>query len=243
MNSIPIMATNSRINYHTYHTRTYWRSVDAHFQNVAGSVVCTLLPIKAANTLFMNVRNESPIRLSKMEVQKLLTLCSHSFSRWGREHISFLFVSNASNYIKKRQWCTKLNILRLTVGYLNAPIHRKTPKAERKIYTDQSSRTLQNFQVSGDRSVNHPLRGCGLGSRMGLGLIRNVFVIRSQIAGCSAGPVGYTITDTERACCDPLQINVFCFQYCTPLTESSAQSLETDWASHLHFSTMRHSIQ
>jgi len=55
-------------------TQNHYRSVDAHFQNGAGSVSLSSLPQKAANTSFMDVVSQSPLRLPKMEIQKSLTL-------------------------------------------------------------------------------------------------------------------------------------------------------------------------
>jgi hypothetical protein len=62
-----------------YMTKNRWRSVDAHFHDGAGSVSLFLLPIEAANTLFMVIDNLSPPRLSKIHDQELLTLRWCSF--------------------------------------------------------------------------------------------------------------------------------------------------------------------
>jgi len=43
-------------------TKNHRRSVDAHFQDVAGHVPHWFLPLKAANTLFMDGCNQSPLR-------------------------------------------------------------------------------------------------------------------------------------------------------------------------------------
>jgi hypothetical protein len=48
----------------------------------------SLLPIKAANTLFMTVCHLARPILSKIYNQQLLTLCWHLFSIWGREGIA-----------------------------------------------------------------------------------------------------------------------------------------------------------
>jgi len=48
-----VFTTKSRFYYPTYRTKNGGRSVDAHFQDGAGSVFLTLLPIKDLNTLIM----------------------------------------------------------------------------------------------------------------------------------------------------------------------------------------------
>ena len=75
-----IAATRSHFNYLTYKTKNRWRSVDAHFQDGAGSLILSFLTWKAANTSFMNGCNQSPLRLPKMRSEKSLTLCWCSFS-------------------------------------------------------------------------------------------------------------------------------------------------------------------
>jgi len=69
-----IGTTISLLNYLTYKTKNRWCSVDAQFQNGAGSVLLTLLPIMPANTAFMNGLNQSPCRLPMMQDQKILML-------------------------------------------------------------------------------------------------------------------------------------------------------------------------
>jgi len=116
--------TKSLINYLTYKTKNHWHHVDTDFQNGAGSVSLSLLPIMEAYTSFMNVCNQSPLRLPKMQHQRFLTLCWLSFSGWSREHISPAFGYKGSQYIQKRRWHTNVNILRLDVGYLNVTMNR-----------------------------------------------------------------------------------------------------------------------
>jgi len=60
--------------YPRYMTKNCGRSVNAHFQDGAGSVSLNHLPIQAANTLFMTICNLSPARLPRIHDQKLLTL-------------------------------------------------------------------------------------------------------------------------------------------------------------------------
>jgi len=65
--------------YPRYMTKNHWRSVDAHFYDVAGSVLLSLLPIKAANTSFMTICNQSSPRLPKIRNQASLMLRWRSF--------------------------------------------------------------------------------------------------------------------------------------------------------------------
>ena len=79
-------------------TKNGWRSVDAHFHDGVGSVLLSLLCIKAANTLFMTICNLSPPRLPKIHDQELLMLCWRSFSWWGRECFTVSFAYKGSEY-------------------------------------------------------------------------------------------------------------------------------------------------
>jgi len=71
---LEIAATRSLFNYHTYKTNNRWVSIDAHFQDGAGSMMLLFLTLKAANTWFMNGCNHSPRRIPKMHSQNSLTL-------------------------------------------------------------------------------------------------------------------------------------------------------------------------
>jgi len=86
-----VFTTKSRFDYPTYRTKNRWPSVDAHFQDVAVSVFLTLLPIKDTNTLIMCIHYQVTFLLPDLQDQKSLTLCWHSFSRWGRERVAFFF--------------------------------------------------------------------------------------------------------------------------------------------------------
>jgi len=57
------------------------------------------LPIKAANSWFLDVCNQAPLRLPKVWVQKSLTLCWCSFSKWGRECVTFSFAYTGEPYL------------------------------------------------------------------------------------------------------------------------------------------------
>jgi len=77
-------------------TKTHWRSIDAEFQDGAGRVSLSLLPIKAANNSFMTVCNLSTIRLHRMYDQTSLTLCWHSFSRCSTESVDMILSIKAT---------------------------------------------------------------------------------------------------------------------------------------------------
>jgi len=70
-----------------------------------------------------------------------------SFSGWGRERVSLVFEYMGCQYIEKGQWHTKVNILRLALGYLNVTMNIKTRNPEPEIGTDVSSQTRHNPRV------------------------------------------------------------------------------------------------
>ena len=72
-------------------TKNLWLTVEAHFQDGAGMVLQSVLPIKACKNYFMTYYNLSEVWFSKMHDQKSLTLCWRSFSWWGRESIAICF--------------------------------------------------------------------------------------------------------------------------------------------------------
>jgi len=97
--SVCIKTSKSLIHYLTYKTINRWCSVDAQFQNWAGSVSLSLLPIKAAYTSVMNVSDQTPCRVTMMQSQTLLTHCWHSFSQWGRQCVTVSFAYKCSLYL------------------------------------------------------------------------------------------------------------------------------------------------
>jgi hypothetical protein len=149
-------------------------------------------PTKTANSSWMEVCNQVPLRLPTMQQVKSLMLHWLSFSRWGREWVSYFFGYKGSQYLVlaylqpittqiaqdvkpqfvdaalmhiarmgqrpclsifwssrqpvhlTKQWRTIINILRLTVEYLSATIHRITRIAEPVIGPTRSSLTQQN---------------------------------------------------------------------------------------------------
>jgi len=178
-----------QLDYPRCKTKNRWRSVDAHFQNGAGSVSLSLLHIKAAYTSFMNVCIQLPLRLPKVQDQKSLTRGWLSFSGWGRERFSLVFDYKGGQYIRKGQQSINVNILGLAIGYLNATINRITWKPEPEIGTDRSSETRQNLRVDGYGSRFGPPRCSGSGFWMGLEPNRTVLAVRTRTAGGLPGPV------------------------------------------------------
>jgi len=155
---LTLTATKSQTKYLTYKTKNHWSMVDANFQNRAGSVLLSIMPMKVACTSFINVSNQSPLRYPLMHVQTSLTLRWLSFSTWVREYVTLSFDDKGGQYITKRQWHSKVNYLRLTVGYLNATIMRNTLKLELKRGSNGSSKSRQIRQVDRYWYRFHPLQ-------------------------------------------------------------------------------------
>ena len=82
-----LFATYCPPDYPTYRTKNRWRSVDAHFPDVAGSVSHSLFSIQAANTSFMTICNWLPTRLPKIHDQGSSTLRWRSFCHGCIHHM------------------------------------------------------------------------------------------------------------------------------------------------------------
>jgi len=136
---------------------------------------------------------QSPSRLLMMQDQKSLTRDWLSCSGWGKERVLLVFSDKGCRFIRKGQWCAKVNILRLTVGYLNATINRKTRNTEPEIGTDGSSQTRQNPRVDGYGSGFGPPRRSGSGFGTVLEPNPTVFPVGTRTAGGLPGPVANTI--------------------------------------------------
>jgi len=183
---------NSHFNNLNYRTKNCWRSIDAHFQDGAARVFLSLLGWNMANTPFMMVCMQSPSRLLMMQDQKSLTRHWLSCLGWGKERVSLVFSYKGGWFIRKGQWCAKVNILRLTVGYLNATINRKTRNTELDIGTDGSSQTRQHPRVDRYGFRFGPPRCCWSGVWTVLEQNRTVFPVRTRTAGRLPGPVANT---------------------------------------------------
>jgi len=71
--------------------------IESTFEDGAVSMSLILLPPVAANIWFMEVSNQSLVRLPKMQDQKWLMLNWCSFSGWGRKRIADGFAYKGSN--------------------------------------------------------------------------------------------------------------------------------------------------
>ena len=67
-------------------------------EDVAG-IFCTYLPIMVAISLFMDVCDQKPLFLQKMQDPKSLMLRWGSFSIWGRERFACFFCTKGGQYI------------------------------------------------------------------------------------------------------------------------------------------------
>ena len=56
------------------------------------------LPIQVAISLFIDVCDQAPRRLLKIQAKKLLSVIQRSLSRWGSEHVAFAFAYIGSQY-------------------------------------------------------------------------------------------------------------------------------------------------
>jgi len=173
-------------------TLNCWRTFDAHFHNGAGSMSLLLLRIKEANTSVMTSCNQCPLWLPRMQDQKSLTLRWRSFSAWGRERLAAYFEHEGGQFIQKEHRRAIINILRVTVRYLNVTINRTTWNAKLEIGLDRSSQSRRNPQVDGYGARFGPPRSGESGLWMGLDLNRTVILVETQTAGGLPGPVANT---------------------------------------------------
>jgi len=95
----------------------------------------SLLLWNETNTAFMIVCIQSPPRLPMMIDQNWLTSRWLLWTGWGREHCSLDFVYKGGRWIRQGQCLTKVNILRLAIGYRYAMTKRNTQNTEPEIGT------------------------------------------------------------------------------------------------------------
>jgi len=83
----------------------------------------TYLPIKPAISFFMDVCDQAPLILPKMQDQISLRRCWRSSSGccWAREYACF--AHQGGYYVENEPWCTNVNNCRSTVAYLNATMN------------------------------------------------------------------------------------------------------------------------
>jgi len=140
----------------------------------------------------MQVCIRLPLRLPKMQDPKSPTPHWLSSSGWGREGVSLVFEYTGGQYIRKGQWLTKVNFIRLAVGYLNATVDRTPRKLEPGIGTDVSSLTGQIPWVAGYRSEVGPQRESRWGVWMGLELNWTVLAVQTRTTCSIPGPIANT---------------------------------------------------
>jgi len=152
----------------------------------------SLLGGTMANTSFMIVWIQLPPRLPMMQNQNSLTRLWQLCSGWGRERVSLVYSYKGSWFTRKGQWCTRVNILQLALGYLNATINSKSRNTEPEIGTDWYSQTRQNLWVDWSRSGFGPPWRRGSGFWTVLELNWSVFEFWTWTAGGLPGPVANT---------------------------------------------------
>jgi len=104
----------------------------------------TLRLIKVANPPFMTVSKQLPLRLSKMQDNKSLSLHWRLYPGWGGKYVSLLIDFTGGLEIQNKQWPAIVNILRPTVTYFTGTINRTIWKTELGIGPTQSTQTLQH---------------------------------------------------------------------------------------------------
>jgi len=164
-------------------------SFDAHFQDGAGSVSLLLLPIKEANTSVMTICNHCPLWIPRMQDLKWLTLRWRSFPGWVRERLSTYFEHKSGQYIQNAQWRTIVNIIRLTLGYLNATMNRTTWNAIPEIRPGGLRQTRRNQGVDSYGAGFGLPRSSGSGFWQVLDPNQTVFPVQIWTTGGLPAPI------------------------------------------------------
>jgi len=180
------------LHYPRCETFIHWHSVDTHFQEGAGSMSLSLLPLKEANISVMTICYQSPIRLPNMQDRKSLMLRWCSFPGWGGERASPFLDFEGGQYIQKEQWHTIVDILWFTVRYLKVTMNTTTWNTEPEIGPDRSSQTRRNPWVHGYGWMFPLPRRSGSGCRTGLESNWPIFQLRPWAAGWSSVSVSNT---------------------------------------------------
>ena len=94
-------------------------------QEAIAAISFAYLLIKTTNHLFMEMCDQAPLWLPKIQNHQLLTIRWRSFSGWGWERLSTCLLYKGCQYIRKWHCSTIVNILQLPVGYLNVTINGK----------------------------------------------------------------------------------------------------------------------
>ena len=140
------------------------------------------------------MHNKGPVtfQLPDFQDKKLLTFCWRSILDWGTERESLVFLDKGSQSIGREQRSAKVDIVRLTVGYLNATRNRKTRRTEPENGTDGSSQTRQTPGVDGYRSGSGPPARWGFCFRSVLKPNWTVYPVQTRTAGRLPGQVAKT---------------------------------------------------
>ena len=100
-----ITMTKTLVNYRTYKTTNGLRSIDAHAENGAVTVLLSLLPIQAANWSVMHNNDQDTVELPYLQDHKSLTLRWRSCYEWCSNHVVSSFANNSGQYVRYAyQW-------------------------------------------------------------------------------------------------------------------------------------------
>jgi hypothetical protein len=160
----------------------------------------TYLPIQAAIFFFLDVCNQAPLILPKIQDQTALTLCRRSFSGcgWVRENVCF--AHQGRWYIDNEPWSNNVNILLLTVADLPATINVKPETQNRRLEPPGLSQPGETRVLTGIGL--YLARQVSAGRVFGLGSNRTEVFLRSK----PGPPVGYpdpllTLITGAPVCC------------------------------------------
>jgi len=97
----PLCARRSAqcLDYQVCKNNYHWYSVEAHFQEAAGSLSLWVLPLKAGNISLMDVCNQSELCLHKMQSKKLLTSHWRAFTDWHGDCVAVTSATKCCQYI------------------------------------------------------------------------------------------------------------------------------------------------
>jgi hypothetical protein len=77
--------------------------------------------------------DQAPLILPKMQDQISLTLCWRSVWGCGWAHVYACFAHQGGEYVENEPWRTNVNILQITVEYLNTTINVKPKTQNRRL--------------------------------------------------------------------------------------------------------------
>jgi len=97
----------------------------------------------------MTVYNLSPPRWPKIDYQQLLTLLWRSLSVCRRAYVSEYDNHQRGQYIENKQWCTNVNILRLTVAYQNAMMNGETRNRNQRLELTSLTKPSTTLRLPG----------------------------------------------------------------------------------------------